>query len=81
MRAVVVTRPGGPEVLEWQEVEDPTPGPGEVLVTVAASAVNRAVRPDPFRGRNPSNTNRPAGNPLTTSAVTAADGPGTTSTG
>jgi putative PIG3 family NAD(P)H quinone oxidoreductase len=42
MRAVVVTEPGGPEVLAWQEVPDVRPGPGEVLLDVAASAVNRA---------------------------------------
>ena len=42
MHAVVISRPGGPEVLTWQEVPDPVPGPGEVLVAVAASAVNRA---------------------------------------
>jgi putative PIG3 family NAD(P)H quinone oxidoreductase len=42
MHAVVVTEPGGPEVLRWTEVPDPVPGPGEVLVSVAASAVNRA---------------------------------------
>jgi putative PIG3 family NAD(P)H quinone oxidoreductase len=42
MRAVVVTEPGGPEVLAWQEVPDPVPAAGEVLVQVAASAVNRA---------------------------------------
>src|SRR5918996_695794 len=42
MRAVVVTRPGGPQVLGWHEVDDPAPGAGEVLVTVAAAAVNRA---------------------------------------
>lgn len=42
MHAVVVTRPGGPEVLEWQEVPDPSPVAGEVLVEVSASAVNRA---------------------------------------
>jgi putative PIG3 family NAD(P)H quinone oxidoreductase len=42
MRAVVISRPGGPEVLTWREVPDPVPGPGEVLVAVAASAVNRA---------------------------------------
>ena len=34
--------PGGPEVLEWSEVPTPDAGPGEVLVQVAASAVNRA---------------------------------------
>ena len=42
MHAVVITEPGGPEVLQWTEVPDPVPGPGEVLVDVAASAVNRA---------------------------------------
>ena len=42
MRAVVISRPGGPEVLTWQEVPDAVPGPGEVLVAVAATAVNRA---------------------------------------
>ncbi|WP_300610046.1 NAD(P)H-quinone oxidoreductase [Trebonia sp.] len=42
MHAVVITEPGGPDVLRWTEVEDPVPGPGEVLVDVAASGVNRA---------------------------------------
>jgi putative PIG3 family NAD(P)H quinone oxidoreductase len=42
MHAVVITEPGGPEVLQWTEVPDPVPGPGEVIVDVAASAVNRA---------------------------------------
>src|ERR687890_179285 len=42
MRAVTVTEPGGPEVLTWAEVPDPVRGPGEVLVDVVASAVNRA---------------------------------------
>ncbi|TNF35285.1 MAG: NAD(P)H-quinone oxidoreductase [Deltaproteobacteria bacterium] len=42
MRAVVITRPGGPEVLELREVADPTPTKGELLVRVAASALNRA---------------------------------------
>ncbi len=42
MRAVVVREPGGPEVLELQEVPDPVPAPGEVVLAVAASAVNRA---------------------------------------
>jgi putative PIG3 family NAD(P)H quinone oxidoreductase len=42
MHAVVITEPGGPEVLQWTEVADPRPGPGEVLVTVAAAGVNRA---------------------------------------
>ncbi len=42
MKAVVYDEPGGPEVLRWAEVPDPEPGPGEVLVDVAATAVNRA---------------------------------------
>ncbi|MFL6129607.1 MAG: NAD(P)H-quinone oxidoreductase [Mycobacteriales bacterium] len=42
MQAIAIPRPGGPEVLDWTEVPDPEPAPGEVLVEVAASAVNRA---------------------------------------
>jgi putative PIG3 family NAD(P)H quinone oxidoreductase len=42
MRAVTISEPGGPEVLGWGEVPDPQCGPGEVLVDVVASAVNRA---------------------------------------
>ena len=40
MQAVHVTRHGGPEVLETVTVEDPTPGPGEVLVRVGGVGVN-----------------------------------------
>jgi putative PIG3 family NAD(P)H quinone oxidoreductase len=42
MHAVVVTEPGDVDVLDWAEVPDPQPGPGEVVVDVAASAINRA---------------------------------------
>jgi putative PIG3 family NAD(P)H quinone oxidoreductase len=42
MRAVVITEPGEPDVLQWLEVPDPVPGPGEVVIEVAASGVNRA---------------------------------------
>jgi putative PIG3 family NAD(P)H quinone oxidoreductase len=42
MKAIVISEPGGPEVLAWSEVPDPVPGDGEVLVEVAAAAVNRA---------------------------------------
>ncbi|WBB78620.1 NAD(P)H-quinone oxidoreductase [Micromonospora sp. WMMD882] len=42
MRAITVPEPGGPDALTWAEVPDPVPGPGEVIVDVRASAVNRA---------------------------------------
>lgn len=42
MRAVVFDAPGGPEVLRVEEVPDPRPDAGEVVVRVAATAVNRA---------------------------------------
>jgi len=42
MHAVVIEEFGGPENLTWVEVPDPSAAPGEVLVEVAASAVNRA---------------------------------------
>ncbi|HET7689254.1 MAG TPA: NAD(P)H-quinone oxidoreductase [Nocardioidaceae bacterium] len=42
MRAVVVPEPGGPEALTIAELPDPLPGPGEVVIDLAATAVNRA---------------------------------------
>ncbi len=42
MHAIVITTPGGPDVLQWIEVPDPEPGHGELLIDIAASAVNRA---------------------------------------
>jgi len=42
MKAVVASGPGGPEVLSLGEVTAPTAGPDEVLIDVAATAVNRA---------------------------------------
>src|SRR3954449_10880401 len=42
MRAVTMSGFGGVDVLGWSEAPDPRPGPGEVLVDVVASAVNRA---------------------------------------
>jgi NADPH2:quinone reductase len=40
MRAIVVTEPGGPEVLNPTEYEDPQPGQGEIVIDIAASGVN-----------------------------------------
>lgn len=42
MHAIVIERPGDADVLRWTRVEDPAPGPGEILIDVVASAVNRA---------------------------------------
>ncbi|NUR60757.1 MAG: NAD(P)H-quinone oxidoreductase [Catenulispora sp.] len=42
MRAITIAEPGGPEQLVWAEVPEPAAGPGEVLIEVAATAVNRA---------------------------------------
>lgn len=56
MRAVVLHSHGGPEVLTIEEVPDPVAGPDEVVVQVAATALNRAdllqrlgLYPDPRR--------------------------------
>jgi NADPH2:quinone reductase len=40
MHAILARQSGGPEVLEFAEVERPTPGPGQLLVKVAATGVN-----------------------------------------
>ncbi len=42
MRAAVMTKPGGPEVFEVQDLPDPSYGPEEVVIGVRASALNRA---------------------------------------
>lgn len=42
MRAIEITTPGGPEVLQEREVPTPVPGPGQIRVRVRAVGVNRA---------------------------------------
>ncbi len=42
MHAITFAEPGPPDVLQWSTVADPTPAAGEVIVDVAATAVNRA---------------------------------------
>lgn len=77
MHAVVITEPGGPEVLQWTEVPDPVPGPDEVLIDVAAAGVNRADMMQRQGGYPP-----PAGAPpypgLECSGTIAAVGDGVT---
>jgi putative PIG3 family NAD(P)H quinone oxidoreductase len=75
MHAVTIPRPGGPDALVWAEVPDPEPGPGQVLIDVAASAVNRADLLQRQGHYSP-----PAGAPaypgLECSGVISATGPG-----
>lgn len=40
MKAIVVSEYGGPEVLKLQDFPDPSPGPNQVLVRVAATSIN-----------------------------------------
>lgn len=40
MKALLSRRPGGPESLELAEIDDPVPGPGQLLVRVKACAIN-----------------------------------------
>jgi NADPH:quinone reductase-like Zn-dependent oxidoreductase len=42
MRAVQITRFGGPEVLEIVDVQEPTPGPGQQLYDVSTAGLNFA---------------------------------------
>jgi putative PIG3 family NAD(P)H quinone oxidoreductase len=42
MWAITLTEYGGPEQMAWAEVPDPEPGPGEVVLDIVSSAVNRA---------------------------------------
>ena len=40
MKALVFDEYGGPEVLQWKDVEDPKPGPNDVVIEVKATAIN-----------------------------------------
>jgi putative PIG3 family NAD(P)H quinone oxidoreductase len=77
MHAVVITEPGGPDVLQWTEVEDPVPGAGEVLVDIVASAVNRADLMQ-RQGLYPPPPGAPPYPGLECSGTVAATGPGVT---
>lgn len=43
LKAIVIRQFGGPDVLRWEDVETPRPGPGEVLIGVHAVSVNRTL--------------------------------------
>lgn len=42
MKAIVFNEYGGPEVLHYSEVDDPSVGPGEIVVNVHAASINGA---------------------------------------
>ena len=42
MKAILITRKGGPEVLEMHQLPAPVPAEGEVLIRVAAAGLNRS---------------------------------------
>ena len=41
MKAMLYEEPGGPEVLQYVDVPDPEPGSADVVIDVAATALNR----------------------------------------
>ena len=40
MKAITIPRTGGPEVMEWTDVDEPVAGEGQVVVAVDAAGVN-----------------------------------------
>jgi putative PIG3 family NAD(P)H quinone oxidoreductase len=73
MRAITVRTPGGPETLVLEELPDPVPSDGEVLIDVAAAGVNRADVSQRL-GRYPSPAGAPSGPGLEVSGRVAAVG-------
>jgi putative PIG3 family NAD(P)H quinone oxidoreductase len=78
MKAIVVTAPGGPEVLELRELPDPVPGEREVVIDVRASALNRADLLQ-RRGRYPAPSGASGVLGLEAAGVVSALGPGVAS--
>ncbi|MEU0153110.1 NAD(P)H-quinone oxidoreductase [Micromonospora fulviviridis] len=74
MHAITIPKPGGPEALVWAAVPDPEPGPGEVVIEVRASAVNRADLLQ-RQGQYPPPPGAPAYPGLECAGVVAALGP------
>lgn len=75
MRAVVISEPGGPEVLAVAEVPEPEPGPDDLTVEVAAAGVNRADLLQRL-GQYPPPAGAPAWPGLEVSGTVVAVGPG-----
>jgi len=77
MRVVSISSPGDSSVLRWTEAEDPAPGPGELLLEVAAAGVNRADLLQ-REGRYPPPAGAPEWPGLEVSGRVLAVGPGAT---
>lgn len=82
MKAIVYDRFGPPEVLDYRDVPDPVPGPGEVVVAVRAVTVNRVLDCAVRAGQQPRRNVKPPHVPgVDPAGVVAAVGPGVTSPG
>ena len=68
MKAVRMHAFGGPEVLEYEDVETPRIGPRDVLLRIEAAAVNPAMEEVLNSGRVTADL-KPAGAPATTAQV------------
>jgi putative PIG3 family NAD(P)H quinone oxidoreductase len=77
MQAIVIDKPGGPDVLVWTEVPDPSPQAGEVVIDITAAAVNRADVSQRL-GHYPPPPGAPPYPGLECSGVISAVGPGVT---
>src|SRR5690606_34618938 len=76
MRAIVISRPGGPEVLEVRDVPEPEPAAGQIRVRVYVVGVNRADLLQ-RRGRYPAPPGAPSDIPgLEYAGIVDALGPG-----
>jgi putative PIG3 family NAD(P)H quinone oxidoreductase len=76
VRAIIITKPGGVDVLEQREVHTPAAGPGQVLVQISAFGVNRADLLQ-RRGLYPAPSDSPADIPgLEFAGVVHSHGPG-----
>ncbi|KAB7740888.1 zinc-binding dehydrogenase [Parvibaculum sedimenti] len=77
MKAIAITKPGGPEVLELREIARPEPRHGEILIRVEAAGVNR---PDTIQrmGLYPPPPGAPDTPGLEVAGEVVATGPGVT---
>lgn len=80
MQAVLIAHPGDASVLELSDVDDPRPGPGQLLIEVAAAGVNRADVAQ-RQGHYPPPPGAPAWAGLEVSGTVAELGPGAAGSG